>query len=50
MIMMTKKIAVREAMEYNRCAIIARRIGKAPASVAEFCDRRDHLMRLARKG
>ncbi|MDH4602411.1 MULTISPECIES: hypothetical protein [Pseudomonas syringae group] len=46
---MTKKNAVREAMEYNRCAIIARRLGDLPSSVAGFCERRDFLMRMARQ-
>lgn len=48
----TKKWAVREAMEFNRSAIIARRRfpnGELKASIAGFCERRDFLMALARK-
>lgn len=46
---MTKNQAVREAMEYNRCAILARRYGNLPATIEGFCDRRNYLMRLARQ-
>jgi hypothetical protein len=45
---MSKSKLVKEAMEYNRCAIIARRKGDLPATVSAFCDRRDYLIKLAR--
>lgn len=40
---------VKEAMEYNRAAIIARRRGNLPASVAAFIDARKALMIMARQ-
>lgn len=46
---MTKAQMVKEAMEYNRCAIIGRRDGKIPHSVAGFIERRDFLIKMARK-
>lgn len=48
----TKRQAVREAMEYNRCAVLARKRypgGELKASIAGFCERRDFLMAMARK-
>jgi hypothetical protein len=47
--MMSKSKMVREAQEYNRCAIIARRMGDLPATVSAFCERRDYLIKLARR-
>ncbi|WKV20545.1 hypothetical protein 16Q_152 [Pseudomonas phage 16Q] len=46
---MTKSQMVKEAMEYNRCLIIARRdAAKLPATIAGFAERRDTLMKKAR--
>ena len=45
---MSKAKMVKEAMEYNRCAILARKMGNLPATIAGFCDRRDYLVKLAR--
>jgi len=46
---MSKSKMVSEAMEYNRCAIIARRMGGLPATVSGFIDRRDYLIKMARR-
>ena len=46
---MSKSQMVKQAMEFNRAAIIGRRIGKVPASVAAFIDARTALMRMARE-
>lgn len=46
---MSKSQMVKEAMKYNRAAIIGRRIGGVPASVAAFIDARTALMRMARE-
>lgn len=48
----TKRQAVRWAMEFNRSAVFARKHypgGELNASIAGFCERRDMLMALARK-
>lgn len=47
---MTKSQMVKEAMEYNRCIVIARRTDadKLPATIAAFTERRDTLMKRAR--
>ena len=45
---MNKQTLVKKAMEYNRCAIFARRVGDITATVEAFTSRRDYFMKLAR--
>lgn len=45
---MSKSKLVSEAMEYNRCAIIAKRLGNLPATIEAFQSRRDFFIKMAR--
>lgn len=47
---MTVQQAVREAREFNQCAVIAARMGDVPATLAAMRQRRDYYMSVARKG
>lgn len=44
----SKEVAVKEAREFNHCAIFAARLGSVPATVEAMRSRRNAWMRVAR--